>query len=44
MHMLCSLEDLLDSVTTICEYTILCLSFQEKVAKEVLHAYSLSKM
>ena len=42
--MLCSLEDLLDSVTAICGYTILCLSFQEKVTKEVFHAYSLSKM
>lgn len=41
--MLCLLEDLLDSVATIREYTILCLNFQEKVAKKLSHALELSK-
>lgn len=41
--MLCSLEDLLGSVTTICEYTILCLIDKEKVVKKVFHTLDLSK-
>lgn len=42
--MLCSLEDLLcDSVTPVCEHTILCLNFQEKVAKKVFNELDLEK-